>query len=161
MWKNIVQPDRPQMTIWRMRIACWIPKATNTHSEYLILIAFPLQQWLHERASVSCSMYITCLVDSWCKDIVESATLTKQQRGCFMTTGNVKAKIDAVECGHGPKKRGLGCAQLQDRVVNSQVTWASMINSMDEHIILSDNYRLSSPAAISSLMGGRVRWLHE
>ena len=20
MWKNIVQPDRPQMTIWRMRI---------------------------------------------------------------------------------------------------------------------------------------------
>jgi hypothetical protein len=32
MWKNIVQPDRPQMTIWRMRIACWIPKATNTDS---------------------------------------------------------------------------------------------------------------------------------
>jgi len=30
MWKNIVQPDRPQMTIWRMRIACWIPEATNT-----------------------------------------------------------------------------------------------------------------------------------
>ena len=24
MWKNIVQRDRPQMTIWRMRIACWI-----------------------------------------------------------------------------------------------------------------------------------------
>ena len=22
--KNTVQPDRPQMTIWRMRIACWI-----------------------------------------------------------------------------------------------------------------------------------------
>jgi len=33
-------------------IACWIPKATNTHSEYVILIAVPLQQWLHERASV-------------------------------------------------------------------------------------------------------------
>jgi len=29
--KNIVQPGRPQMTIWRMRIVCWIPKATNTH----------------------------------------------------------------------------------------------------------------------------------
>ena len=25
-----------------MRIAYWIPKATNTHSEYVILIAFPL-----------------------------------------------------------------------------------------------------------------------
>ena len=40
------------MTIWSMRIACWIPKATNTLSEYVIPIAFPLQQWLHERASV-------------------------------------------------------------------------------------------------------------
>ena len=29
MWKNIVEPDRPQMTIWRMRTACWIPKATK------------------------------------------------------------------------------------------------------------------------------------
>ena len=30
MWKNIVGRGRPQMTIWRMRIACWIPKTTNT-----------------------------------------------------------------------------------------------------------------------------------
>jgi hypothetical protein len=43
MWKNIVEPDSRQMTVWRMRIACWIPMATNTHSEYVILIAFPLQ----------------------------------------------------------------------------------------------------------------------
>ena len=27
----------------RMRIACWIHKATNTHSEYVILNAFPLK----------------------------------------------------------------------------------------------------------------------
>jgi hypothetical protein len=33
MWKNTAGRGRPQMTIWRMRIACWIPKATNTHSE--------------------------------------------------------------------------------------------------------------------------------
>jgi len=31
MWKNIVEPDRPQMTMWRMRISRWIPRATNTH----------------------------------------------------------------------------------------------------------------------------------
>jgi len=31
MWKNTVEPDRSQMTRWSMRIACWIPKATNTH----------------------------------------------------------------------------------------------------------------------------------
>jgi hypothetical protein len=46
MWKNNVERDSPQMTIWRTRIACWIPKATDGHSEYVILIAFPLQQWL-------------------------------------------------------------------------------------------------------------------
>ena len=38
MWKNIVERDRTQMTIWRMRTACWITKATNTLSEYVILI---------------------------------------------------------------------------------------------------------------------------
>ena len=52
MWKDLVEPDRPQMTIWRMGAVCWIPKTTDTHSEYVVLIAFPLQQWLHKRASV-------------------------------------------------------------------------------------------------------------
>jgi len=42
MWKNIVEMGRPQMTVWCMHIACWIPEATNTHSDYVILIAFPL-----------------------------------------------------------------------------------------------------------------------
>jgi hypothetical protein len=36
MWENIVNPGRPQITIWRMRIACWVTKATDTHSEYVI-----------------------------------------------------------------------------------------------------------------------------
>ena len=62
MCKNTADPDRPQMTIWRMRIACWIPEATNTRSEYLILIAFPPQQWLYERASLLRYTYIACLV---------------------------------------------------------------------------------------------------
>jgi hypothetical protein len=52
MWKNIVEPDRPHMIIRRMRISLWIPKATNTHSQYVILTAFPLQQWLQERDSI-------------------------------------------------------------------------------------------------------------
>jgi hypothetical protein len=30
MWKNTVQWGRPQMTIWRMRIACWITNVTYT-----------------------------------------------------------------------------------------------------------------------------------
>jgi len=50
-YKNIVELGRSQMTIWRIHIACRIPKATNTHSEYAILIALPLQQWWHECTS--------------------------------------------------------------------------------------------------------------
>jgi hypothetical protein len=44
LWKNIVDLGWPQMTIWLMHIACWKPKATNTHSGGVISIAFPLQQ---------------------------------------------------------------------------------------------------------------------
>jgi hypothetical protein len=42
-WKNVVEPGRPQMTVRPMRIACWIPRATNTHSQYVIHIVFPQQ----------------------------------------------------------------------------------------------------------------------
>jgi len=58
IWTNIVEPDTPQMII--RRISCCIPKATNTHSEYVILIAFPLQQWLNERASMLCYTFTAC-----------------------------------------------------------------------------------------------------
>jgi hypothetical protein len=40
IWKNTVQPDRPQMTVWRKRNACCMTKAINTHSTYAILSAF-------------------------------------------------------------------------------------------------------------------------
>ena len=43
MWKNMVDWGRPQMTKLHMHIPCWIHKATNTHSEYEILNAFPLK----------------------------------------------------------------------------------------------------------------------
>jgi hypothetical protein len=33
MWKNLVEPERPQITVWCMRISHWIPKATNTHTQ--------------------------------------------------------------------------------------------------------------------------------
>ena len=62
MWKNNVESNRPQMTIWRMRTACWIHKATNTRTGCVILVAFPLQQWLHECTSMLRYTYIACLV---------------------------------------------------------------------------------------------------
>jgi len=30
MWKYTVERGRPLTTVWRMRIACWIPKDTHT-----------------------------------------------------------------------------------------------------------------------------------
>jgi len=36
----MVQPDKPPTTIRFMRIGCWIPKATDSYSEYVILLAF-------------------------------------------------------------------------------------------------------------------------
>jgi len=52
MWINIVQPDRSEVKSWHMLFACCITKATNIHSEYVIPIDFPLQQWLRPRASI-------------------------------------------------------------------------------------------------------------
>jgi hypothetical protein len=39
-------------TLRRMNNACLIPKATNTHSECVMRIDFPLIQWLRGRASL-------------------------------------------------------------------------------------------------------------
>jgi hypothetical protein len=36
--------------IRRMRFACWINKATETHLEYVMLFGFPRQNGLRERA---------------------------------------------------------------------------------------------------------------
>jgi hypothetical protein len=47
-----LRPPTDDNVIQRVRIACWITKATDTHSEYAILVSFPRQQWLRERASV-------------------------------------------------------------------------------------------------------------
>ena len=52
MWKNIVQRGRAQMAIWRMRIACWIPKAKNT-----------LRIRTTYCASVLCYTHVVCPVE--------------------------------------------------------------------------------------------------
>jgi hypothetical protein len=57
-WKNILELNRLQITIWLMHIACWIPKGTNTDSECVLLFASPLQRWLHECASLLHHTYI-------------------------------------------------------------------------------------------------------
>ena len=48
----------------KMGFACRIPKATNTLSQYLMLIALPLKQWLHKRTSMLRCTYNVSLVIS-------------------------------------------------------------------------------------------------
>ena len=56
MWKNTVETDRPQMTVWGTRIAFWITKATNTHSQYVIL-TFPLTT-MEARTRLIVTLYV-------------------------------------------------------------------------------------------------------
>jgi hypothetical protein len=64
MWKRCGKARQPtnDNTIRLMRWSYWVPNATDTHSEYVILLAFPLQQSFHERASVLRYTYmVRCL----------------------------------------------------------------------------------------------------
>jgi len=45
-----------------MHFACWKTKARATHSEYIILAAFPLQRWARKRSSVLRYTYFDTLV---------------------------------------------------------------------------------------------------
>jgi len=67
MWTNFVTPNRLQITIQCMLVAWWIPKATNAYSKYVIPIDFPLQQWLHGRASLLRYTYIASPVTLVCR----------------------------------------------------------------------------------------------
>ena len=83
MSKNIVKPQRPQMTIWR-RFACWIIKATHAQAQFRVrapahqihthkrahtnkeicnTFSSPRQQWFCERALILRYTYIACLVN--------------------------------------------------------------------------------------------------
>ena len=60
VWKNIAVPGRPQMAMWCVHIAGWIPKATNTYSQYTLLTDFPLQQRLQKHPSIL-MLYLHCV----------------------------------------------------------------------------------------------------
>ena len=69
----------------RMRIVCCIPKATNTHSEYVTLIGFPRQQWLGEKSLCftfigkhAWLFYITWVVCVYCAVQTGSLNTTDQ-----------------------------------------------------------------------------------
>jgi hypothetical protein len=64
MWENmaIVGQATHDNIVWRMEITYSITKATSTHSEYVIYIAFAWQQWLCELPSMLRYTNIVCIV---------------------------------------------------------------------------------------------------
>jgi len=60
MWKNIVQSDRPQMTIWGRCIVCWILKATDTQSGYVIILCFSTETMVMGKR-LHVTSYVQCL----------------------------------------------------------------------------------------------------
>jgi hypothetical protein len=71
MWKNNVGRSRPRMTCraCAMDAGYFSYTHTNTRSGYVILNAFPLQQRLHEHASMLCYTYI-----AWFSDFLTYST---------------------------------------------------------------------------------------
>ena len=47
------------MTIWRMRIACWIPKATNTHT-YTLVVYYSLLFHYNNGCTDAPHCYVIC-----------------------------------------------------------------------------------------------------
>ena len=64
LWGNVDRHGRARQAteynkIQRMRFACWITRATDTNSEYIILTAFPRQQWWTcLNVTVICTLYV-------------------------------------------------------------------------------------------------------
>jgi hypothetical protein len=67
LWDNVEKYGTAGQTtddniIRRMRFACWINKATATHSEYVIFVAFPRRQCLRDPPEYYVCTYIACLL---------------------------------------------------------------------------------------------------
>ena len=76
LWGNVEKYGRSRQAtddsiVQRMRVACWITKATEKCSEYVIIIALSLQQWLRERASML-RLSIYCLSCFHNHDLIDS-----------------------------------------------------------------------------------------
>jgi hypothetical protein len=61
MWKNVVEPERSQMTIWCMRVSRWVPKATNKRSQIVCYCFSTVTVVARMRLTVTL-WYIACLV---------------------------------------------------------------------------------------------------
>jgi len=79
MWKSIVEPGRPQMTIQRMRVACLLPTASNTPIHICNTHCFPISAMVG-RKRFNVTSYIHFL------------------SGVFLECLNLKLRLSASVC---------------------------------------------------------------
>ena len=72
MWVNVIQSNRPQMTAWYKRIACWILKATNTHFSTAAIVACEI---------LNVTLYVYCL-SFICVSVNRDAVINENVRIC-------------------------------------------------------------------------------
>ena len=64
MWENMVQLQQAKddKTIRRMHLACWITKATDTHSEYVTLLLSHGKNGYADAPELHVYSYVSCLI---------------------------------------------------------------------------------------------------
>ena len=85
IWDDMVKYGRARQATYenitrRMRFSCLITKATDTHSEYL-LITFPRKQWWRERTSILRYTYIAVSLSDYAFPTMSCCELTSVGRG--------------------------------------------------------------------------------
>jgi hypothetical protein len=102
LWDNVQEYGRAwhatdDNIIRRMRFPCWLTKATNTHSEYVIRIAFPRRKWLRQRASVLRYRYIACLVFPYTASISALYSTQPPRRWIQRTLSPIKKRTGSED----------------------------------------------------------------
>jgi hypothetical protein len=103
LWDNVEKYCRTRQAtddviIRLMRFACWITKATDTHSECVILIAFAQSKWLRELVSMLLHTYIPFLFNC-CKEMTSRWALrrTSSLTRCYaLMTGKQLSKTRSI-----------------------------------------------------------------
>jgi hypothetical protein len=109
--------------IRRMRFACWITKATDTHSEYVILIAFPRQQWLGESASLL-RLYVYFL---FCSGKVNVKSDNNKRTGDLLECGMLCVWADACRPVVTLKQSNRTQKQQLERLLDARVDRTSQV----------------------------------
>ena len=93
---------------WHMRFLCWIPKATDAHTEYAIIVSIPQQQCWRQHSSVS-SFCVHCSVVTqfYQNDRIRGNGIVSKQLAFIIVGGFVVQLKISIS-----KQTGLCCLEL-------------------------------------------------